>query len=301
MGIGGAYVSIKLDLYKVFSVVARSNSFSKAAKTLFMTQPAISQSISQLENQLETRLFNRTPKGVTLTDEGTLLFEYVNSAISLIDVAEEKIQEFKNLTAGELKIGVGDTISRYFLLPFLEDFHNRYPNIKFKIVNGTTYELCEILKSGDVDIAICNFPIHDDALELKPFIEVHDIFVCGEKYKSILKNPLNLEQLVSLPLIFLEPMTNSRTYVENYLLGKGVQLEPEFELGSYDLLLEFAKINLGIACVTREFSLDYLNKGLIYEIPLQTEIPSRNIGVCYLKNVPLSPSATRFVDIVEKG
>lgn len=293
-------MSIKLDLYKIFLIVARNHSFSKAAKVLYMTQPAISQSISQLERELETRLFNRTPKGVTLTDEGKVLFEYVNSAISLIDVAEEKIQEFKNLTAGELKIGVGDTISRYFLLPFLEEFHNKYPNIKFKIVNGTTYELCHILKLGEVDIAICNFPIHDDALELRPCIEVHDVFVCGEKYKTIIEKPLSLEQLVNLPLIFLEPMTNSRTYVENYLLGRGIQLSPEFELGSYDLLLEFARINLGVACVTREFSLDYLNKGLIYEVPLTDEIPSRSIGVCYLKNVPLSPAATRFVDIVER-
>ncbi len=289
----------KLDLYKVFCKVGKSKSFSEAAKNLYMTQPAVSQSIMQLESELDTRLFNRTPKGVTLTNEGTLLFEYVNSAINLIEVGQEKILEFKNLTAGELRIGVGDTISRYFLLPYLETFHNEYPNIKFKIMNGTTLEICSILKSGEIDIGICNFPIEDPAFELKSCIDIQDVFVCGEKYKHILSSPLSLEEIVKLPLILLEPKANSRKYVEDYIISKGIKIAPEFELGSHDLLLEFAKINLGIACVTKEFSKDYLNKGLLYEIPMIESIPKRSIGVCFLKTVPLSPAATKFVEIIE--
>ncbi|WP_232697515.1 LysR family transcriptional regulator [Brevibacillus daliensis] len=289
----------KLDLYKVFCKVGKSESFSKAAKDLYMTQPAVSQAIMQLERELDVRLFNRTPKGVSLTDEGSLLFEYVNSAINLIDVGEEKILEFKNLTTGELKIGVGDTISRYFLLPYLEIFHNKYPNIKFKIVNGTTLELCSILKSGEVDIAICNLPLDDSTLELRPCIDIHDIFVCGEKYKNILSKPLSLDEVVKLPLILLETNSNSRRYVEDYMISRGIQISPEFELGSHDLLLEFAKINLGIACVTKEFSQEYLNKGLLYEVQLNEEIPKRNVGVCFLKSVSLSPASTKFVEILE--
>ncbi len=298
--IRSGYVVSKLDLYKVFCMVGKSGSFSKTAKDLYMTQPAVSQAIMQLEKELDTRLFNRTPKGVSLTNEGSLMFEYVNSAINLIDAGEEKILEFKNLTAGELKIGVGDTISRYFLLPYLEDFHNKYPNIKFKIENGTTLELCALLKSGEVDITICNFPIDDPTLEQRPCINIHDTFVCGEKFKKIVSKPLSLHELVKLPLIFLEPKSNSRQYVEDYILSKGIKMSPEFELGSHDLLLEFAKINLGVACVTKEFSQEYLNKGLLYEVQLIDEIPKRNIGVCYLKSVPLSPSSTKFVEIIEK-
>ena len=124
----------KLDLYKVFRQVGKSGSFSKAAEELYMTQPAVSQSIMQLENELNIRLFNRTRKGVTFTTEGNNLFDYVNSAITLIEAGEEKILEFRNLSTGELKIGVGDTISKYYLIPFLEKFHNKYPNIKLKIV-----------------------------------------------------------------------------------------------------------------------------------------------------------------------
>ena len=291
----------KLDLYKVFCQVGKSKSFSKASKELYMTQPAVSQAIMQLEGELDIRLFNRTSKGVTLTNEGSLLYEYVNSAINLINAGEEKILEFKDLTVGELKIGVGDTISKYFILPYLELFHNRYPNIKFKIINGTTLELCARVKSGEINIAICNFPLDDNSLELRPCREVRDIFVCGDKYKDLLTEKILLEEIVKYPLIFLEPNSNSRKYVEKFMISKGIKISPEFELGSFDLLLEFAKINLGIACVVKEFSKDYLEKGLLYEVNTLEEIPSRSIGVCYLKDVPLSLASAKFVEILSSA
>lgn len=155
----------KLDLYRVFYEVAQHKSFSKAAKSLYLTQPAVSQSISQLETELDIRLFNRNPQGVILTEEGKLLYDYVHSALNLLSSGENKMEEFKNLQGGKIAIGVGDTISRYFLLPFLEAFHQQYPDISFKLVNGTTFELVEILKQGKIDIAICNFPVEDDRLE----------------------------------------------------------------------------------------------------------------------------------------
>ena len=291
----------KLDLYKIFLKVGQCESFSHAAKELFMTQPAVSQAMLQLERELDTRLFHRTPKGVTLTNEGSLLFEYVHSAINLIGVGEQKILAFKNLTMGELKIGVGDTISRYYLLPFLEKFHNQFPNIKFKIVNATTLELCSILKSGGIDIAICNFPLDDPSLEQIPCSHIHDVFVCGSEYKHLSVEPQELTDILKQPLIFLEPKSNSRKYVENYIASQGLQLAPEFELGSHDLLLEFAKINLGVACVIKEFAAEYLDKRQLYEIPLLAPIPKRSIGVCYLRSVQLSLAATKFVEIIEQG
>lgn len=290
----------KLDLYKVFCEVGKCKSFSKAAKELYMTQPAVSQAIMQLEEELKVRLFTRTYRGVVLTNEGNLLFEYASAAINLINVGEEKLLERKNLTTGELKVGVGDTISRHFLLPYLEEFHKKYPNIKFKIINSTTLELCEILKSGEIDIAMCNFPIEDSALELRECIDIHDIFVCGEKYKEILNENLSFNEILDLPLIILEPKSNSRAYVEKYMISKGLKITPEIELGSHDLLLEFAKINLGIACVVKEFSQDYLKRKLLYKVKTKEEIPKRSIGLCFLKSVPLSPASTKFVEIVEK-
>lgn len=293
-------MSIKLDLYKIFCEVAKCESFSSAAKSLYMTQPAVSQAIMQLEDELGLRLFTRTSRGVNLTNEGHLLFEYANSAINLINVGEKKLMETRNLMVGELRIGVGDTISRYFLLPFLEKFHNQYPNIKLKIINRTTLELCTLLKSGEVDIAICNLPVDDSSIEVRELMDIHDIFVCGKKFKDNIIRPLKFKELVKLPLILLEPKSNSRQYVEEYMLSKGVKIEPEIELGSHELLLEFAKINLGISCVISEFSQEYLNKKFLYEVRLTEVIPKRSIGVCSLKSVSLSPASEEFVEILEK-
>lgn len=292
-------MSIKLDLYKVFCEVVKYRSFSNAAKSLYMTQPAISQAIMQLEEELGIRLFTRTPKGVIPTKEGQILFEYANSALNLIDVGEKKIEESRSLMVGELRIGVGDTISRYFLLPYLEEFHNEYPNIKLRIINRTSLELCNLIKSGHVDIAICNLPIEDSSLEEKKLIDIHDIFVCGKKYKDRISSPLTFSEISNFPLILLEAKSNSRQYVEKYILSQGVRIEPEIELGSHDLLLEFAKINLGISCVIKEFSQEYLKNGSIYEVKTVEKIPKRSIGVCSLKSVSLSPASQKFVEILQ--
>lgn len=265
---------------------------------MYMTQPAVSQAVMSLESELGVRLFTRTSTGVTLTNDGQLLFEHVNSAINLIRQGESKLLESRNLKVGEMKVGVGDTISRYFLLPYLEIFHSRYPNIKLNIINRTTTELCALVKSGEIDIAVCNFPVKDDALETRECIEIHDIFVCGAKYIDQFREPAGLDVIAGKPLILLERKSNSRLYVEKYLLSQGIRVTPEIELGSHDLLLEFASFNFGIACVVEEFSQDYLNSSRVFRIRLTREIPPRSIGFCYLKSVPLSPAAQKLVEVV---
>ncbi|HOP72136.1 MAG TPA: LysR family transcriptional regulator [Thermoclostridium caenicola] len=289
----------KLDLYRIFAEVARCRSFSGAAKALFMTQPAVSLAVMNLEKELGTRLFIRTPRGVTLTNEGKLLYEYISSAMNLVRMGEAKVAESCGLESGELKIGVGDTVSRYFLLPHLEEFHRNYPSIKLRVINRTTPELCAMVKAGEVDLAICNLPIRDPSLSVRVCGTIHDIFVCGEKYRETCRGIRHLEQIVELPLILLETKSNSRQYVERYMLSRGIKLQPEIELGSHDLLLEFARFNFGIACVIEEFSQDYLQNGLLWKIDLEEAIPGRAIGFCTLKSVPLSPSSARFVEIVE--
>lgn len=287
-----------MDLYRIFNIVSRNNSFSKAGQELFMTQSAVSQAIKKLENELEIQLFHRTSKGIVLTNEGRLLNEHIQSALGMINIAEGKILEFKTLTTGQLRIGVGDTITRFFLLPYLEEFHARYPGVKLNILNGTTTEICDFIKSGKVDVGICNLPIYDEHLEVIPCKEIQDIFVCGEKYKKLTSKSISLEYLMKMPLIFLEKKSNSRMFVENFLKKRGFQVSPVFELGSYDLALEFAKSNLGISCVIKEFSRNYLDRGELYEIRLEEGIPKRSIGICFIKNVPLSRAAKRFIEMI---
>lgn len=290
----------KLDSYRVFNEVAKHQSFSKTAKALYMTQPAVSQTIMNLERELDTRLFTRTSKGVTLTTDGSLLHEYISSAVNLIELGEKKLSESNNLMVGEMKIGVGDTISKYYLLPYLEKFHNDSPNVKLKIINRTTPELCKMLKSGEIDISVCNLPVKDSALDILKCIDVHDIFVCGEKYKYLSETPRTIEEIMREPVILLERKSNSRQYVEKFFLSKGVRLQPEIELGSHDLLLEFARFNFGVSCVIEEFSQEYLTSKVLYKVRLIEEIPKRTIGFCFLKSVSLSAAARKFISITLK-
>jgi DNA-binding transcriptional LysR family regulator len=288
----------RLDSYRIFHAVSRNRSFSKAARELYMTQSAVSQAISKLEKDLEVQLFYRTSKGVVLTNEGKLLNEHVHSALRIIDAAEDKIVESKMLKAGQLRIAVGDAIARYFLLPHLEYFHFRYPGVKLIILNGTTAEICDAIKSGAADVGMINLPVQDEQLTIIPCKEIRDIFVCGEKYKRITRRPVSLNELTKLPLIFLEEKSNTRAYVDQFLETKGVKVSPVFELGSHDLVLEFARINLGVSCVIKEFSKNYLERGDLVEVVLEEAIPPRSIGICYLKHVPLSRAAKTFTDTI---
>lgn len=288
-----------LDLYRIFNVVSQKNSFSQAAQELYMTQSAVSQAIMRLEKELEIQLFYRTSKGIILTNEGKLLQEYVQSAVGMIQVGEEKLLDFKNLKTGRLRIGVGDTISRYYLLPYLEEFHEKYPGIKLTILNGTTPEIMSFLKSGKVDVGLCSLPIEEETIEVLPCYEIQDVFVCGEKFLPLLAQPISYETLLTQPLIFLENKSNSRRFVENYLAEQGHTFTPDFELGSYDLVLDFAKINLGLACVIKEFSAHYLASQEVFEVPLIQELPKRSIGICYLKNVSLSQAVKMFIRSIE--
>ena len=289
---------IKLDHYYIFNEVAKTQNFTKAAKLLFISQPAVSQSMSQLESDLGTRLFTRTSKGVRLTSEGKLLYEYTNVGLNLIKNGEERLADSKNLLIGQLKIGVGDTISRYYLIDYLEKFNSIYPKIKLRIINKTTLELVEMIKSGEIDLGVCNLPISDKSLQITPIENIQDIFVASDKFIELKNKTISFKDLEDYPLIMLDKRSRTRQYVESFLIEKAVNIEPEIELGSHDLLLEFAKIGLGISCVVKEYSYEQIEKNELFQVKTKEEIPKRNIGICTLKGVTLSSVAKRFADIL---
>ncbi len=283
-----------LELYKVFREVARQSSFSKAARELYVSQSAVSQAIGNLEKTLGTVLFVRSAKGVKLTGDGEILYEYTESALSLLEKGEEKLEERGKLLAGEVKIAAADTISKHILLPYLQSFNLKHPDIKIKVINRTSIQSIALLKSGAVDFAFVNFPLVEDGIVSVEYMTIHDIFVASEKYKKLSLIPILPEELVKYPLIMLEGISNSRRYVDGYFMEHGIFPEPEIELGSHDLLLQFAKIGLGISCVVKEFSETYLDNKELYEIPLKTPIKERSIGICYSKSVPMSAAAEEF-------
>lgn len=291
-------MTVKLELYKIFKQVCDSGSFSEAAKILYISQSAVSQAMKQLESQTAIPLFRRTTKGVMPTGEGQLLYEYVSSAMDLLNAAEEKLEAMKNLTHGELKIGASDTISHHLLIPVLEQYSRLYPKIKLQIVNRTSSEAAALLKSGKIDLAFVNMPYQDEEITITPYFDVQDIFVAAP-FSIWAEQTYTLEQIGELPLILLEQKANSRLYVERFFRQKGVSVAPEIELGSHDLLLEFAEINLGVSCVIREFSKEALESGTL--VPLKTDfvIPNRQIGVASLPGVSLSTAARHFLSLLK--
>ncbi|MBR0025948.1 MAG: LysR family transcriptional regulator [Clostridia bacterium] len=287
-----------LDLYSIFCTVARCGSLSHAARELFVSQPAVSQSMHRLEDFLGCTLFTRTSRGITLTSEGRMLYSYADKAVSLISAAEDKLNRMRTLQSGGLMIGASDTLCQFFLLPYLEKFHSQYPEVQLQVTNRTTPETVELLKIGKVDIALVNLPIEDSALSVRECLQVHDVFVASERFAHLKDQPVTLEALSREPLVLLEQASNSRKYLDDFCGLSGITLHPEIELGAHSLLVEFARIGLGIACVTREFAADALKHGELFELTLEKPMPPRAIGLISLEGVPLSAAADRFIQIV---
>ena len=288
----------KLDYYRMFYETARFSSFSTAAAHLYISQSAISQCMHQLESDLGVQLFIRTRKGVSLTNEGKLLFSKVENAINSIEQGENQLERICHLEAGELKIAAGDTITTHFLLKYLEDFHARYPEIRIEMANSYSSQMLSQVKAGKADLAFVNMPIKDDELLIKPCFEINDVFVCGPGFEE--KASYQWEDLAALPLILIEKNAASRHFLEDNFNQKNITLNPQIEVAVHDLLIRFASIHLGISCVVEEFSKDELEQGIIKKLTLNPPLPKRSIGYAYLKNAPLSYAARAFIDLINK-
>lgn len=291
-------MQVNLELYRVFKAVASAGSFSRAANELFITQSAVSQSIIQLEGGLGQRLFTRGRGGASLTPAGATLLEHVTTALGLIAAGEERIEKLRRLQEGELSIGASDTISEHYLLPYLETFHNNCPKIKIRVINRTSMQAVALLKSGRIDLALVNLPLQEQELSVTECLRVNDIFVASQKYAYLRQRPQTPAELAKSHLIMLETLSNSRLYVDAFFLKQGVRLEPEIELGAHDLLLEFARIGLGVACVTKQFCKKYLESGELFEVPLKAPVPPRYVGLCALAGVTPSPAAQAFTALL---
>ncbi|HYH02615.1 MAG TPA: LysR family transcriptional regulator [Bacillota bacterium] len=293
-------MNINFELYRVFYFVSKAGSISNAAKELYISQPAVSQAIKQLEEKLGGQLFFRTSKGIILTAEGEVLYKYIEQAYSFITTAEQKFAEMQNLLSGEIRIGASDTLCRYFLIPHLEKFHRDFPEIRIQVTNRTTAEIISQLKLGKVDLGIVNLPLEtENQLVIKESGVIQDCFVAGPNYKFLADTEIALADLARYPLLLLDKGTVTRRYIDRFAAGYGITLLPEVELGSIDLLVEFAKIGLGISFVIKDYLATELAEQTLYEIKLREPISPRKIGIVTLKDVPLSAVAKKFIEILE--
>lgn len=323
-----------LNNYKVFYTVAQTGSISKAAEALFISQPAISKSIAKLEEGLEVTLFLRSSKGVSLTEEGALLFSHLEKAFHNITKAEDEIKRIGSLGIGQLRIGASTSLCKYILLDYLKQFIVAYPHIKVTIDCHSTINTIQLLKEEKIDIGlICETDIPNGFIYDK-VTDIHDIFVSNEAYlenlnyreqednepnddswlfagnltsiigkekKSTKKNLSHKEILEKSNLMLLDRNNITRTHVEQYLASERIQPNQILEINNMDLLVDFASIGMGVSCVVREFAQEQLSRGQIVELSLPKPIQKRTVGFLYANTKTMPTALSNFIEFCKNN
>ena len=291
-------MDINYELYKVFYHVANTLSFSEASKQLFISQSAVSQSIKVLEKKLNQPLFIRSTKRVQLTPEGEILLKHIEPAMNLIKQGENQLLEANTLNGGQLRIGASDTICRYYLIPYLKDFHRRYPNVHNKVTNQTSIACAKLLESGQVDFAITNYPNSglSNTQNVRIIHEFHDVFVANEDYASLKNKTVSLQELQTHPILMLDRKSTTSEFLHSMFQRHQLDLVPEIELSSNDLLIDLARIGLGIAFVP-DYCIPADDKTL-FAVKLEEQLPTRQMVAAYNENIPLSQAAKQFMEML---
>lgn len=293
-------MNINLDYYKIFYYAAKYGQITQAARELSISQPAVSQAIRQLEDQLDTRLFTRTSKGIILTSEGSLLFEYVKKGYESILLGEQQLFRMKKLDSGEIHIGASDMTLRFYLLPYLETFHQMYPGIKVSVTNAPTPETLAFLEDDRIDFGVVSTPLPDEChADIRPAKEIRDIFVAGTHFRELKNRTVSPSVLAGLPLICLEKNTSTRQSMDEWLKSCHLQASPEFELATSDMIVQFAIRNLGIGYVMEGFAEEYIQRNILFPLKLSSPLPVRQFCIVTKKNRRISDAAARLLEILD--
>ena len=296
-------MNINFELYRIFYTVANNGNITKASEELLISQPAISKAIKNLEEQLGGQLFTRTKRGVILTEEGKEFYNYIKQAMEYISSAENKFSELINLDTGRIRIGISTTLTKQFLLPYLEEFHKLYPNIDIQIITNLSSELIPKLRNGLIDMMVTNLVdnSYDSDIQIIKCKEVNDCFVVNNTYSELLGRQISIDELNDYPLILQTKGSNTRIFLDNFAKEKNVILKPNIELASYSLVVDFAKIGLGIGYVTKDYIMDEIKNEELFVLSLKEKIPSRYIGIVLSKNHLPNFSTKKLIEIITKN
>ncbi len=284
-----------MNLTKFFTMYLFIGSISKAANFLYISQPAVTKTIKKLEEELGVTLFYRTPKGVTLTENGNIFFTFIKNGVESFINGEHKLTSLNNLESGVLRIGASSTVTKYFLLNYIEEFHKNYPNIDISITNHLTSTMISLLKNGSLDLLVVNLPMKtDNTLNIIPCAILHDCFAGNLEYKNQIREKISLKSLISnFPIITQQEPSNTRNFLNSIMEKNNISFHPKFEIVSYSLVKDFAKIGMGISYITKEFAKSELQNNELYPIPIIEKIPNRNLRYCYSKIYDSNSSSSK--------
>lgn len=288
-----------LNSYQIFVTVARLGNISAASKELYISQPAISKAIANLEDSLGTKLFIRNSRGVKLTEEGQILYPQIATGLTAIHHGEEQLKTYTKMGYGHLSIGVSTTLCKFVLLPVLQAFVQEHPHIQITIENQSSIHTFDSLSSSTVDIGLVGAP-ESSSMEFLPVMEISDTLVTTDSYLAALHDRQKQDPDSRATLMLLGRDNLTRQYVDRYLSGSRLFNEQTLEVSSMDLLIEFAKINLGVACVIENFVTRELREGTLVHFPSAPQIPKRKIGFAWPTQTNPNPSFHTFLAFIKE-
>lgn len=296
-----------LSSYRIFNTVAATGNLSKAAKELTISQPAISKAVSRLEQSLCVKLFERNSRGVKLTEEGELLYEYTCSAFESLRLGEESIRRFHALGVGRIRLGVSDSLCNHLLLPYLQGFIREFPQIHIGVECLSAAEALSFLEDGRLDIALTERPARTKEFDFTPLCTLTDCFVASPEYLNNLKKrdpnvSLSSAALLSCSNLML-PDSDTLSYrdVQDYLASHHLLTSPVPSVAGMDRLIDFARVGLGVACVIREFVEEDLQNGTLVEVLSLGRNASHSVGFICKKGAQSSERIRRFLDFCKGG
>lgn len=287
-----------LSSYWIFYTVANTQNISKAAGKLYISQPAVSKTIQKLEETLGCRLFSRSSRGVQLTEEGSIVYESVRDAFETLATGEEKLKQFRELGVGHLRIGVSTTLCKYVLLPYLRTFIHQHPHIRISISCQPTNETLQMLEANQIDIGLIGGPADMKQMHFDFVEEIEDIFVSTEEYihNLRLRGVVPDKIFENSTLMLLDQKNLSRQYIDQYFMLHRINVSDIIEVSNMDLLIDFAKIGVGVACVIKRFVEKELADGTLLELPLEHPVPKREIGFVFADHHAQNQAMETFID-----
>ena len=292
---GGIMISrnVSFDYYRIFYYVAKYKNLTRAAEALENNQPNVSRIIKLLEHEMGCKLLVRSNRGIALTPEGKSLYSKIKIAVEQIKLAEDELEKVQNLKAGSVVIGASETALRMLVLPVLNEFKTKYPDIQIRIVNHFTLQSVDSLKKGLVDFSVVATPAEiNKPLVAHPLLDFKDILICGtdfkEKYKNIEKKKFTLEEITREPLVCLGEGTVTYDFYREFYNRKGLDMEIELEAATTEQILPMVKNNLGVGYIPEIYAKDALENEDVYKLNLSCDIPTRQICFVENKEKPLS-------------
>ena len=270
--------NINLNLYKVFYVCAKCNSFKEASQKLYVTQPAISMQIKSLEDSLGTKLFYRSNSGLSLTKDGKQLYTYIEKSYNYLTAGEKIIKQNNNMDIGTIIIGSPAHIASFDLLKYVELYRKKHPNVFFRIINGTTAELLTGLGNHSIDFVIDSSPINitNKEMTILPLEKFDTCFITTDKNKE--------KDLQKQKYVMPYERSSIRKNLEEELEKFNIKLNVVLEVETTDLIISSIKKDIGTGYVVKESVKKELENKELIELKTKYDLPKLELNLVYIED-----------------